>query len=348
VIAGVRLSDVDPRPVRWLWPGRIALGKLTIISGDPGLGKSFLSCDLAARVSRGHAWPDAPSGSAATTLNTAPHGSVILLNCEDDLEDTIRPRLDRHGADASRIIALSGVRERAGANRQRQFNLARDLPALEVAIRAVGDCKLVVIDPVTAYLGDRHNSHITSVIRSLLTPLSKLAAKYDVAVVAISHLNKGSGSAVYRTTGSLAFVAAARAVWGVSRDPENPARRWLLPIKNNLGNDTTGLAYSITDGRITWEPAPVTTTADVALSPKAKRSPDKESAEAEAWLKATLVPGTPTPSKSILADARECGINERRLREAARSLGVAIKKTGMNDGWTWSLPEDLRGSTSLE
>ena len=267
------------------------------------------------------------------------------MNCEDDLEDTIRPRLDRHGADVSRIIAMEGVREPLNKNRERQFNLACDLPALESAIRDAGDCRLVVIDPVTAYLGDRHDSHKTADVRALLAPLAALASKHEVAVVAISHLNKSNGAAIYRTTGSLAFVAAARAAWCVTRDPENPTRRMFLPIKNNLGNDATGLAYSIIDGRIRWEADLVTVSADDALTPETERSPRNELAEAEAWLTAALTPGTPTPSKTILADARECGIAERRLREAARGLDVVIAKAGMKEGWTWTRPEDSGGST---
>lgn len=328
----VRLCEVRPEPIRWLWPGRIALGKLTIVSGDPGLGKSFLSCDLAARVSIGDKWPD-------DVLSNAPRGGVVMLNCEDDLADTIRPRLDKHGADVSKVIALAGVRDPLNENRERQFNLARDIPALESAIREIGDCRIVVIDPVTAYLGDKHDSHKASDVRSLLAPLAALAAKHSIAVVGISHLNKGSGAAMYRTMGSLAFVAAARAVWCVTKDQENPARRLFLPVKNNLGNDVAGLAYSIVDGRVEWEADPVSVTADEALAPEAERSPRSEVAEAEAWLLSELVPGVPTASKSILNDAREQGISEKRLRDGAKRLGVVIAKGGMRAGWNWTLPE---------
>jgi len=328
----VRLADVKPEPVRWLWPGRIAIGKLTIVSGDPGLGKSFLSCDLASRVSTGDEWPD-------DVLSVAPLGGVVMLNCEDDLADTIRPRLDRHGADVRKIIALSGVRDPLNSDRERQFNLARDLPALEQAVREMGDCRLVVIDPLTAYLGDKHDSHKAADVRSLLSPLSDLAAKQGVAVVGISHLNKGSGAAMYRTMGSLAFVAAARAVWCVTKDQENPTRRLFLPVKNNLGNDTTGLAYSIIDGMIVWESEPVEVTADEAMDPNADDAPRTERAEATEWLRSQLIRGTPVPAKSILGDAREHGIAEKQLRRAAKRLGVAIEKTGMRGGWTWTLPE---------
>ena len=329
----VRLSDVKPEPVCWLWPQRIALGKLTILVGDPGLGKSFLTCDLAARVTYGSPWPDDPH-------SRAPRGSVVMLNCEDDLADTIRPRLDRHGADVERIVALQAVRDASRADRQRPFNLARDLRALERAIELLGDCRLVIIDPVTAYLGDRHDSHKAADVRSLLAPLCELAARHRVAVLAVSHLNKGDGAAMYRTMGSLAFVAAARSVWCVSRDRENPERRLLLPIKNNLGNDRSGLAYAIVDGMVEWERDPVTVTADEALAPEAEANGRGELAEAVEWLRSYLKPGMPTPAAEILSAAREHGITEKLVRKAKHRLHVLCAKTAMRGGWTWTLPDD--------
>ena len=268
------------------------------------------------------------------------------MNCEDDLEDTIRPRLDRHGADVSRILALEGVRDPSNKNRERQFDLARDLPALESAIRDAGDCRLVVIDPVTAYLGDRHDSHKTADVRALLAPLAALAAKHEVAVVAVSHLNTGNGSARYRTTGSLAFVAAARAAWCVTRDPENPTRRMFLPIKNNLGNDATGLAYSIVDGRIRWEADPVTVSADDALasdnqSARRRRGPDAESHDAaSAWLSSTLA-GGPRPTKELFDEwTNGHGGGKRTLERAKQSLAAEAFRPATPGPWWWRLPSN--------
>lgn len=235
----VCLADVQSRPVEWLWSGRIALGKVTLIAGDPGLGKSFVTLDLAARVSRGMPWPDAPTLSA-------PLGGVVLLSADDDLEDTIRPRLDAAGADVQRIKAIHAVRHNYKENpRESVFSLATDLVALEAAIQATHGCRLVIIDPITAYLGAT-DSHKNAEIRGLLAPLAALAAKYHVAIVLVTHLNKsGNGPAVYRTIGSIAFAAAARAVWGVVKDKDNERRRLMLPVKNNLAADALGLAYSI-------------------------------------------------------------------------------------------------------
>lgn len=294
----VRLSEVASEPVSWLWPGRIALGKLTLVAGDPGLGKSFVTLDVAARVSTGAPWPDRPGERREP-------GGVVLLSAEDGIADTIRPRLDAAGADVERIVALEAVRivDADGRESARAFDLTCDLPALEAAIREVGDCRLVVIDPVTAYLGGV-DSHKNAEIRGLLAPLAELAARYGVAVVAVTHLNKsGGGPAIYRAMGSLAFTAAARAAWAVSKDKDDPARRLVLPIKNNLAPDAGGLAYRI-EGRgagdcpvVAWEPDAVNVSADDALTADARQAGAGTGAleEATEWLRDFLA-GGPQPA----------------------------------------------------
>jgi len=267
----VCLADVAPQPIRWLWPGRIALGKPTLIVGDPGLGKSFLTLWLAAQITTGREWPDDP-------LSVAPLGDAILLNAEDDAADTIRPRLDAAAADPSRVIALQGVRRidpKGGPPALSLFTLHRDIPMLKAAIKKRPETKLVVIDPVSAFLGDV-DSHNNSEVRALLAPLAQLAAEEGVALVIVSHLNKsGMGKAVYRTTGSLAFPAAARAVWAVTRDQEDDKRRLFLPIKNNIAEDQGGLAFRIIDGALEWEPDPVAIRADEAMAGTAERDAEQ-------------------------------------------------------------------------
>ena len=334
----VRMADVLPEAVRWLWPGRIALGKLTIVAGDPGLGKSFLTCDLAARVSRGLAWPDEPSGNA-------PRGGVVMLNCEDGLADTIRPRLDAHGADVEKIVALPAVRDPRDANRERPFDLSRDLSALESAIEQVGECRLVVVDPVTAYLGERTDSHKAADVRAVLTPLADLAARLGVAVVAVSHLNKGSGAAMYRTIGSIAFTATARAAWLVARDEGNGERRLFLPTKNNLAPDRSGLAFEIVEGVVAWEQNAVNVTADEAL--RVEWGDDDRTAKAEAtdWLRGTLADG-PVLASDVKARARADGIAPRTLDRAKVALGVDAAPDGFRGPWVWRLPDGTPGQTA--
>jgi len=339
----VWLADVRPEPVSWLWPGRIALGKLTLIAGDPGLGKSFLTLDMAARVSRGWAWPD------ATGVATTP-GGVVLLSAEDGLPDTIRPRLDAAGADVARIVALEAIQSMGDNGREsaRHFDLSRDLPALEAAIESVEGCRLVVIDPVSAYLGDAaRDSHNNGVVRTLLGPLAALAGERGVAIVAATHMNKsGVGPAIYRAMGSLAFVAAARAAWAVTKDKADPDRRLLLPTKNNLGPDRGGLAYRVVPwerdpgvGRLEWEPGPVNVSADDALDALGGGGGRTERDDAANWLRDLLAQG-PRPARDVERDARDAGYSIATVRRAKAALGVVSRKPDFGGPWEWTMPAE--------
>lgn len=347
-----RLADVQPRDVEWLWPRRIAVGKITMLAGDPGLGKSFCSIDIAARVSAGLPWPDLPDQRQEP-------GDVIVLSAEDALDDTIRPRLDAAGADTRRICAIEAVREfdpLTGKPRQRGFCLDKDICNLEQAIRQMDGCRLVVIDPVSAYLGDA-NSHNNAEVRALLAPLSDLAARHRVAILCISHLNKGVGDAMYRIMGSLAFVAAARAGYVAVKDRHDDTgqRRLVLPIKNNLGDDASGLAYRImeTPGNdhphVEWEREVVYTTVKEALGTEYRQDDSADSveqkqqhrtqiAEAVDWLMSYLSDGEKA-AKDVIAAAAADGISRRTLERAKPQAGVVARREGFSDGgrWMWRL-----------
>ncbi len=194
----VCLKDVAARPVSWLWPGRIARGKININVGDPGTGKSFHAGDVTARTTTGRPWPDGAPGVC---------GAAVWLTAEDGLADTMRPRMDDLGADVSRVHFITGVGDPA---RPSSFNLASDLMTLEDVILQTG-AVLAVVDPLGAYLGDV-DSHKDADVRGILAPLAAMAERTDVAVLGIMHLNKSQQQrALYRATGALAFVAAARA-----------------------------------------------------------------------------------------------------------------------------------------
>lgn len=335
-----RLSDVKSKAVRWLWPGRIAKGKPSVLAGNPGLGKSQLAASMASIVSRGGHWP--------VDRSTCEQGSVVFLSAEDDAEDTIKPRLEAAGADVANCYILDAVQDvtRDGDAVIRAFNLKTDIARLSALLDDLGDVALVVIDPITAYLGGT-DSHNNAEVRALLAPLGEMAARHGVAVIAVSHLNKsGSGEALMRVTGSLAFVAAARAAYLVARDQDDPNRRLFLPIKNNLGNDSTGLAfrvesYTLDDGietsRVMWESEPVTVTADEVMSPCI--DPEERSAtdEAEDWLREVLAPGS-MAAADVQKEARHAGISDKALRRARERLGVKPFKSGFSDGWRWQLP----------
>ncbi len=240
-------------------------------------------------------------------------------------------------------MALQGVRD--GRDAERSFDLTRDLPALEAAVTSTDQCRLVIVDPVTCYLGDT-DAHKNAEVRAALKLLSDMAAKYRVAVVCVSHLNKNSaGPAIYRTSGSLAFVAAARSAWCVSKAPDNPQRRLVLPIKNNIGNDSTGLAYAIMDGVVCWEAEAVTTTADEALGAalNPKKNEHRKVDDAAGWLAQRLQNG-PVGASDIEAEAEAAGFSKSTLRRAAEQIEVVKNKVG-GGGWEWSRNQDAQLST---
>ncbi len=342
----VKASAVAPKPVAWLWPGRIAKGKLTIIAGDPGLGKSTLHATLTAHVTTGRPWP--------VDKAPCPQGDVLLFSAEDDAADTIRPRLDAAGADPGRVHIVQGVAEVLpdGRREQRLLSLRRHVEAIRQALAQIGSVALVVVDPISAYL-DGADSHNNAEVRGLLAPLSELAGSHGAALVCITHLNKGTGgSALYRTTGSLAFVAAARAAYLVTRDKSDSERRLFLPLKNNLGPDATGLAYRVADVGgvpcVEWEDEAVTTTADEALGAPEENGEQTEVERAMEWLREVLTTG-PTRADEILKAGRG-NFSDRTLRRARTELGAAAKREGgigAKGYWVWSLPAEAAPQGTL-
>ncbi len=340
-----RMSSIEAKPIRWLWPGRMARGKVSMIAGHPGLGKSQITVSLAAIVSTGGMWP--------VDRTKTEQGNVILLSAEDEPSDTIRPRLEAAGADLGCVYMLDAVRVEGdnGEATQRGFSLKTDLSRLGAMLAEIGDVALIIIDPITAYMGGVE-THYNADVRAALAPLSDLAAAHGAAVVCVSHLNKGGNTeALMRVTGSIAFVAAARAAYLVAKDEESAQRRLFLPLKNNLGNDQSGLAfelqaYHLGNGidtcRVRWETQPVTITAEQAL---AVQSGDRsELDEAKAFLLDTLNGGK-VPSAAIERDADANGISRATLRRAKKALGVQAVKEGQPGKpdapgkWYWRLPD---------
>ncbi|MHC4947204.1 MAG: AAA family ATPase [Planctomycetota bacterium] len=323
------LADVEPVELEWLWPTRFPSGKLSLIAGHPGLGKSFLSLDMAARITDGRAWPDQRNEPRTPR-------SVVILSAEDDVADTIRPRLDRAGADPRRVHVLEGVHRTSGAG-PAMLDLTSDLPAIDKAIRRIGDVSMVVIDPLSAYLGPT-DSHRDADVRSVLGPLAALASRHGVAIIGVTHLNKGQvRTCIHRVLGSVGIAAACRAVWLVARDPQDHGRRLLLPVKMNLAPDSTGLAYSIVHGALNWGADPVTVTADDILAAEVGNGPDDDGGhEVAEWLRDELADG-PKPVKEVEKRARPLGFSAKQLRSARKPAGVKPKRLGFGPGGTWYL-----------
>ena len=329
--------DIAPEQVRWLWPKRIPLGKLTLLVGDPGLGKSLLTIDLASRVTRAAEFPD---GSSCDI------GDVLFLSAEDDPADTIRPRLDAAGADVSRVHILEAVRVTLGDGTQTEkaFNLETDLAALEAALRRDSSIRLVVIDPISAYLGGV-DSHSNAEVRGILAPLASLAARYGLAIVAVTHLRKSAGAAIHRAIASIAFAAAARAVWAVAADPDDLTRRLMLAVKQNLAPDRGGLAFRVeapeSSARVAWEPEAVLVDANQVLGPLENREERSALLRATTWLSELLQDG-PLLVEKIKAEARGADIAWATVRRAKESLSVVAKKGDYQGAWYWQLSDSDR------
>ncbi|MGY4413218.1 putative DNA primase/helicase [Bradyrhizobium sp. LB7.1] len=234
-----RASDLEPEKLVWVWPGRIPEGKLVLLGGPPGLGKSQLTAFMSAVVSNGGHWP---CGEGSTLP-----GDVIFMSAEDGVQDTIIPRLMAAGADRQRVHIVSAATKPDGTGRK-TFSLKTDVDLLEDMARKIGTVKLIIVDPISAYMGGSDgNGNVET--REVLEPLADMANRLRIAVVAVTHLNKGGGggnqSALNRFAGSIAFVAAARAAFAVIEDPEDDERRFLLQAKNNLGKKCKGLAFRL-------------------------------------------------------------------------------------------------------
>jgi hypothetical protein len=224
-------------------------------------------------------------------------------------------------------------------------NLSTDLDSIRKVIQSANKPRAIIIDPVSAYLG-KTDSHKNADVRAVLAPLSQLAAELRVAVIAVSHLRKGEGAALYRTMGSLAFIAAARSAWVVCRDEADQRRRLLLPLKSNIAPDVGGLAFSIVeniDGQpvAAWEPEPVSATAEdfIGHKPRKPGPAAEDRHQAADWLRKQLANG-PRPAKDIIDEADQCGFSKRTVQRALRDIGGEREKRGFSEGWLWSLAED--------
>lgn len=324
------LSDVQPERVSWLWPGRIPVGKLVTLDGDPGLGKSTLALEFAATISTGGAWPD---GSRCEH-----RGAVLLMSAEDGLADTVRPRADAAGADVSKVHAIEGVPivDEDGERTLRPPTLA-DLAALEDAITRTG-ARLLVIDVVMAYLPDGTDSHKDQDIRRVLSRLAALADRTGCTILLLRHLNKSSGrDPLYRGGGSIGIVGAARAGLLVAADPDDPERRVLASVKSNLGAAPDSLAYRLVGSgdygvaRVQWEGA-TNHTASALLAPSDDADDRRE---VDGWLRDYLEAEGKANARDVIRDGKLAGFSEDQVKKARRRIGAATIRQGFGRGSTF-------------
>jgi energy-coupling factor transporter ATP-binding protein EcfA2 len=344
----IRADTIPPEPVQWLWPGWLAKGKIHVLAGAPGTGKTTLAVALAAAVTRGRDWPDGSAGSA---------GVVLIWSGEDDPRDTLVPRLLAAGADLERVFFVGDVTNLDG---QRAFDPAIDVALLEGRLGDIGGAALLIVDPiVNAVSGD---SHKNGEVRRALAPLVGLAQRHNVAVLGVSHFSKGTAGRepTERVTGSLAFGALPRVVMVAAKvaptgdGTEQP--RIFARAKSNIGPDDGGFNYTLAQvaipecsgmeaSTIVWGTPLEGSARELLAAAEPEQEGDGGSArrEAEHFLNDFLADG-PAPVRDIQKGAAAAGHSWATVKRAKTSMRIEASKSGMKAGWHWSLPEDAQES----
>lgn len=326
-IAGVLASDVEIEGVEWAWDARVPLGKVTVLDGDPGLGKSALSLDLAARVSTGSPMPDGAPGI---------EGGVLIMNAEDGEADTIVPRLAAMRANLNRVRILKTIPDSTG---ERQPDIPADLGTIERAAISI-DARLIVIDPLMAFLNGTTNSFRDQDVRRALAPLATMAERIRAAILIVRHLNKASdGNPLYRGGGSIGIIGAARSGLLVARDPDDETgeARVLAVTKTNLGPCPASLRYSITPEaesiRVQWCGESKHRAAALLAVPDDSESRGAVEEAAE-FLKSFLEDG-PVAVTEVRRKAKSAGLSERTIDRAKKLVGIRARRDGFGKGSTW-------------
>jgi putative DNA primase/helicase len=340
----IRADTVKTERIDWWWRGRFAFGKLGILAGMPERGKGLAIADIFARISKGLPWP---CGEGRAEI-----GDCVLLQQEDDIGDTVVPRLQAAGADLSHVHILTMIKKEDGSG-QRMFNIATDLAMLKDVLKDIPDPQLLAIDPLTAYVG-KINASSGNDVRAALMPLVELLREFHIGGLGVMHFNKKVeiDNALARVADSLAF---GRHCFVVTDDPENN-RKLFVKAKNNLAPDIKALSFTTElvrhasidhrDGgtieapRLVWGYEHVEISATQAMRAEvdgtAARNPRKEAKDF--LLKILTENGGSMLQKDVEDHAGGEGISLITLRRAKTELGVISKKQGMGGGWVWSLP----------
>jgi KaiC/GvpD/RAD55 family RecA-like ATPase len=299
-------SSVKEKKVEWLWYPYIPYGKITVLQGDPGEGKSTFILNVAALLTQGEPMPD-------ETEKRQPQ-KVIYQCAEDNIEDTIKPRLLQAGADCEKVAFI----------RDEDGSLSVEDARLEEALETTG-ARMLILDPMQAYIGQDGDMQSATRMRSSMRKLAALAEKYHCAVVLVGHMNKASGGKqIYRGLGSIDIVAVARSVLMLERDPDNPAVRYVSPIKSSLAGEGDAIAFSfIKDHGFQWLGKCKTPEED-------KTEPENRSKKmefAKAYLEDILTTED-KPSSYIFETMKQSGISERTVRSAVKELGIQSYRKG--------------------
>lgn len=337
-------ADIKVQPLAPLWPGFLYRRKVALVAGEPGLGKSLMSCDVTARISCASDWP---GGESAVIVPA----NVVMISGEDDPDDTIVPRLIAAGANLSNIHIIDDVVENQDGELS-VLSLDQHMPAIH-KIMLQHDAVLLVIDPLSAFLGDR-DSHRDSSVRALLNKLRRYAIEGQYAVLLITHFNKPgekTSSAVHRVMGSLGFVAAPRSVYAFLRDPDDPDQRLFLPIKTNLGPDQEGFRCRIAVDRtqklspppvyLKWDDEAVEgqrvdeVMAQATPREKARKAKEQEIRE---WLDKFVKRGKEIRATKFNKELKRLNYGKRAVRKIMPGLGYHKTQKGFPAKW-WVVRE---------
>jgi hypothetical protein len=318
-------NEVVYEHIEWLWPDRIPLSQITLFAGRPGSGKSSILMDVASRVSTGTPWPDD---------TPCERGGVLVMSAEDT-HSRWCARLRATYADQTRIAFLNDVIEQSNTH---QRILLRDVALIDQAIDMVPDCRLLIIDPITAYIEGKLDINKDNEVRDRLQPIAEIARRRKLAVCVIAHHRKASDSyADSLVMGSTAFVGLARIVWHVCRDPDDRSRILMLPGKCNIIEQPTGLAARIIGdpARMHWEHEPVRMHADDLMERRGRKPAVRSFAEE--WLAERLSRG-PVPVSDITREwhTQHRG-SESTLQRARQNLRVETLR--VEGQWCWQLPQ---------
>jgi archaellum biogenesis ATPase FlaH len=333
------VSHFQSREIDWLWPGRFPLGKLVIIEGDPDMGKSLMAMDLCARVSTGRPFPE--------TVASWKPAFAVLLEGEDDVERTIRPRLLAAGADVDLVVHVNPELNDTGEPLQFPSHLDK----LDQVLKKT-KAELLVISPLGAFLDRSVLSENDKSVRQALYPLANLAEKRHCTIALVRHLNKSElAHAMYRGGGSIAFVAACRSAWLIGRDPDKPARRVLAQVKNNLAPPQPSLAFEI-EAHASGQPVmswlgihPLSATDLLRATGKSLR-PAPAHDRAEGFL-VDLLAGGPKTSGEVWTAAQEESVSQRTIERVKKELDIRTARLMVDKKQIcyWYLPhQKLPGS----
>lgn len=310
----IRMSEVQSQEIEWLWYPFIPYGKLTIIQGDPGDGKTTMVLNLAAKLSKGEALDE--------NMKVTEPVNVIYQTAEDGLADTVKPRLELAGADCERIIVID----------ESDKSLSMVDERLEQAIVRTG-ARLLILDPIQAYLGGGMDMNRANEARDMTKKLGALAEKTKCAIILIGHMNKASGNkAAYRGMGSIDFFAVARSVLLVGRVEGESNTRAVVQIKNNLAAFGHPKAFALSEDGFKWLGDYEITVDEVlgGITPKANKME-----QAKQMLRELAETQSAVLSNEIFDRENELGISKRTLENAKKELGVQTRK--INNAWYWEL-----------